>query len=162
MSQAYWSVLGGAAGHVFGNNPIWLLDPGWENAFASPGSVAMSVLRDLMDSRPWFELVPDYYREIVTAGRSLLYELDYAAAASTPDGNLLIVWVPTARNDLTVDLSKLSGESVDVWRFDPTDGTASLDGSYPTIGPRVFSSSGLEVLVFDNAALGRTAPGSRP
>ena len=28
--QAYWSVLCGGNGHVFGNHPIWLLWDGWQ------------------------------------------------------------------------------------------------------------------------------------
>jgi len=27
--QAYWAILCGGMGHIIGNRPIWLFDPGW-------------------------------------------------------------------------------------------------------------------------------------
>jgi hypothetical protein len=158
VSQAYWAMLGGATGQIFGNSPIWFFGFGWENALDSPGAQAMTALRELIDSRPWDELVPDYGDAIVTAGRGAIDSEDYVAAASTPDGNLLVVFVPEART-IDVDLSQLSGANVDVWSYDPTDGSVSLLGTFPTAA-RTFNANGLEVLVFDNAALGRSAPGS--
>jgi hypothetical protein len=36
--QAYWALLCGATGQFLGNRPIWLFDPGWEQALDSTGS----------------------------------------------------------------------------------------------------------------------------
>jgi Protein of unknown function (DUF4038) len=74
--QAYWSVLCGGFGHIFGNNPIWHLGgPGlfpvkmtWQNAMDLPGSIGMMHWGRFFRSRPWFELVPDQKHEVVTAG----------------------------------------------------------------------------------------------
>ena len=33
--QAYWALTRGACGQMFGSNPIWLLDAGWEDALGS-------------------------------------------------------------------------------------------------------------------------------
>ncbi len=57
--QAYWTILCGGFGHVFGNNPIWHFDgPGlfpvketWRQAMDLPGSVGMKHWGDLFRSR---------------------------------------------------------------------------------------------------------------
>jgi len=36
--QAYWALLCGATGHFLVNRPIWLFDPGWEQALDAAGS----------------------------------------------------------------------------------------------------------------------------
>jgi hypothetical protein len=38
----YRAVLSGAAGHFFGNRPLWFCGYGWESALDSPGSQAMT------------------------------------------------------------------------------------------------------------------------
>lgn len=60
ISQAYRTLLSGAAGHVFGNRPIWLFDPGWRAALDSPGSRAMQHLATLISSRELRNLTPDF------------------------------------------------------------------------------------------------------
>ena len=35
--QAYWALTRGACGQTFGSNPMWPLDPGWEDALGSRG-----------------------------------------------------------------------------------------------------------------------------
>ena len=69
-TQAYQAVLSGAAGQVFGNNPIWHFDgPGlypapvtWQQALGSRGAQSMTHLRDLLTSLPWWQLEPDSER----------------------------------------------------------------------------------------------------
>ena len=59
-SQAYQAVLSGAAGQIFGNNPIWHFDgPGlyaasvtWQQALGSRGAQSMSHLRNLLERLP--------------------------------------------------------------------------------------------------------------
>jgi hypothetical protein len=68
---------------------------------------------------------------------------DYVAAASTPDGKLAIVYIPTSRT-IAVDLARLSGSVSARW-YDPTTGAAqSISGSpFPNAGPRNFTTPGL-------------------
>lgn len=159
LSQAWWAVLGGATGQVFGNNPVWLFDPGWPAELGSDGSRAMEVLAKVMASRPWQDLVPDYAQTTVISGRGDITERDYVAAGRTPDGSLAMVWVPTA-GAITVDMTRIAGANANVWVVDATDGSVTLEGTFPTTGDRAFGSSGLELFVIDDAALGLPAPGS--
>lgn len=60
ISQAYRTLLSGAAGHVFGNKPIWLFGPGWPEALDSPGSRAMQHLAALLAAHDLRGLTPDF------------------------------------------------------------------------------------------------------
>jgi Protein of unknown function (DUF4038) len=103
--QAYWSVLCGGFGHVFGNNPIWHFDgPGlypvnttWRQAMDLPGSVGTQIRGRLFHSRNWYDLIPDQKHEVVSGGLGEFQGLDYLAPARTSDGNTVIAYMPTNR-----------------------------------------------------------------
>ena len=151
--QEYWSLLSGACGHVFGNAYVWPITAGWKDNLDTPGVVQFGYCRALFESRPWHSLVPDQAHALVTAGYGNFWaggtpsygisQNDYAAAASTPDEKLAIVYIPTSRT-ITVDLARLSG-SVSAHWYDPTTGAAqSISGSpFPNSGPRNFTTPGL-------------------
>jgi hypothetical protein len=167
--QAYWSVLCGGFGHVFGNNPIWhfngpTLFPTnltWQQSMDLPGSVGMMHWGRLFRSRPWFDLVPDQKHEVVTGGLGEFQGLDYLAAGRTPDGGTVIAYIPSRRT-ITVDMSKISGSQVHAWWFDPRTGKAVAGGDFPTSGTRELTPPGEGdwVLVLDDASLNRRPPGS--
>ena len=158
--QAYWAVLCGGVGHIMGNRPIWLFDPGWEKALDLPGSVGMMHWGRLFNSRRWFDLIPDQKHEVVTRGLGEFLGLDYLAAARTSDGSTVMAYLPTART-ITVDLAKISGSGVKAWWFDPRTGKAALLGEFPTAGPRDFTPPGEGdwVLVLDDSGKNLPAPG---
>ena len=81
-SQAYWSILGGANGHFFGNGPIWFFGDGWMKAMESEGSVSMSHLAALFKSRAWYDLVPDLNHSVVVQGFGEINGTNYVAAAN--------------------------------------------------------------------------------
>ncbi|HXH50218.1 MAG TPA: glycoside hydrolase family 140 protein [Terriglobia bacterium] len=166
--QAYWSILCGGFGHVFGNNPIWHFDgPGlfpvketWRQAMDLPGSVGMKHWGNLFRSRKWHELIPDEKHEVVVKGLGEFRGLDYLAAANTADGSTVIVYMPTSRA-ITVDMSKLSGSKATAWWFDPRSGGASDAGAFATQGLHAFSPPGPGdwVLVVDDASKQLPKPG---
>jgi len=160
-SQAYWSVLGGATGHVFGNRPIWLFAGGWRQALDSVGAHSMRHHAALFASRPWHRLVPDYAHQAVVAGPRDMAGERYVAAARTPDGSLLIAYLPDA-DPVTVDMSTIAGRAARAWWFNPTNGEATSIGSFATSGLREFRppSAADWVLVLDDATFNLPAPGS--
>jgi hypothetical protein len=81
ISQAYRTLLSGAAGHAFGNKPIWLFDPGWPDALDSPGSRAMQQLAALVAAHDLRGLIPDLDGAVVSG--------DGIAAARTRSGTTL-------------------------------------------------------------------------
>lgn len=66
--QAYWTMLSGAAGQVYGSYFTWRLEPGWEVNLDTPGIVQLSYLKDLFLSRKWYDLIPDQDHELVVSG----------------------------------------------------------------------------------------------
>lgn len=167
--QAYWTILCGGFGHVFGNNPIWHFDgPGlfpveenWRQAMDLAGSVGMKHWGDLFRSRRWYELVPDEKHEVVVKGLGEFMGLDYLSAARTADGGTAIAYMPTSR-EITVDMAKISGDKASAWWFDPRSGEARSAGSFATQALHEFSPPGPGdwVLVLDEASKELPKPGT--
>jgi hypothetical protein len=182
--QEYWSALSGSTGQVFGNKFTWTFVSGWQSNLNTTAANQFMYLKSLFEPRAWFKLVPDQTHTIVTAGygtfanptlgvapsgsNSVLGN-DYATTAATPDGSLVMTYVPTFRT-LTVNLSRLSGPVVARW-FDPTLGTfATISGSpFANSGPANFTPPGTHadgaadwVLVLEtNPGIALTNPGNR-
>jgi hypothetical protein len=119
-------MLSGAAGQVFGNNPIWhfnapAVEPrlmNWKSALNSPGTSGISALRDFFVSLPWYNLVPDERNLIVgDPGTGHLR----ATAARTTDRRLAVIHLPTSRH-FTVNLTQLPATQVKARWFDPANG----------------------------------------
>jgi hypothetical protein len=145
--QAWQALLSGASGQVFGNNPIWHFDgpgiypaaEGWREQLDSPGARSMTVLHELMASRPWWLLRPDINGAFLTDGRG--GAAARAVAAQAVDGSFALVYLPTARR-VTLDLAGLRGPRVAAeWR-DPSTGEAvPVDGSPFAPGTHGFAPS---------------------
>lgn len=126
-AQAYYALLTGAFGHVFGNNPIWHFDGPpiypppmkWREALSSPGSRSMAPLRSFFESIPWWTLEPEPSSGLLTGGRGAQFER--AVAARTADASLVIVYIPTNR-EISVDLARLRGPVISAAWIDPSDG----------------------------------------
>jgi hypothetical protein len=134
--QAYHALLSGAAGHVFGNNPIWHFDgPGvfdsgmtWRQALDSPGTRSMTRLKQLFDTVEWWKLEPDTRGSLLTAGAGS--SSDRAVAALTSDAACAIIYVP-ARRDVSLNFNTLAGPRVDASWYDPTNGGLSVAAGSP-------------------------------
>lgn len=128
--QAYQSLLLGAAGQVFGNNPIWHFDgPGiysvpvtWEESLESEGARSMTHLRSLIDGLAWWTLVPDQEGGLLVGEQGPRDARAVAAAGS--DGAFALVYLPS-RREIEVDLSRLVGPRVLARWYDPAAGRFS-------------------------------------
>ncbi len=146
--QAYWALLSGAAGQLYGNRYTWPFIGGWESHLDTPGSAQMGLVKFLFASRPWFNLIPDQAHTVVTAGygtfadSGALGDNDYLTAARTPDGALVMAYMPTART-ITVDMAALAAPAYASW-YDPSNGTyAAIPGSpLANAGARDFTPPG--------------------
>jgi hypothetical protein len=156
MDQAIWAVLGGGTGQMFGNNPIWLFDPGWPTALNSVGSRAVSHIGRLFRSRAWFAFQPDLTQSVLVTGNG-----NGAVAARTADGESLVIYLPTARL-FSVDLNQLSGSQAHAWWFNPQTGSTADIGLFTSNKVQNFIAASRQILVLDDAASHLPAPGSQP
>jgi hypothetical protein len=146
--QEYWTNLSGATGQLYGNHYTWTFEMGWKDKLDSPGALQMPHVRELLASRAWFSLVPDQSHSVVTAGYGTMIatgnvdDSDYVTAARTPDGSLVMAYMPTART-ISVDMTKLRGPARAQF-YDPSNGTyAAVAGSpLPNTGTHTFMPPG--------------------
>lgn len=159
-SQAYWSLLGGAAGQFYGSGSIWDFPGGWEDGMQSPGIEAMLHFRKLQVSRPFGLLTPDFDHTTLVAGFGSVNNGSYVMTARASNGSSVIAYLPSART-VTVAMDRISGNRAFAWWFEPDTGIATAIGSFQTSGQRDFTppTSGDWVLVIDDESLGLTAPG---
>jgi hypothetical protein len=151
--QEYWTNLSGATGQVYGIGPIWRFSKGWKGTLDSPGAVQMAFVKALFEPRAWYDLVPDQKHSVVIAGygtfdatttdgNRFVMTSDYVTAGSSPDGSLVMAYMPTLR-PLTVDMTKLRAPATAQW-YDPSRGvyTAIAGSPLPNKGRRVFTPPG--------------------
>lgn len=146
--QEYWSLLSGACGQFMGNHFTWQFIAGWQTNLNTTGSLQMTNVKALFESRRWYDLVPDQNHTVVTAGYGTfassgsLTNNNYATAARTADGALVMVYLPTVRT-ITVDMTKLSAPALAKW-FDPASGAYSTIAGSPFINSstRTFTPAG--------------------
>lgn len=132
-AQAYQSILSGATGQIFGNNPVWhfdaegLFDAGetWQAALSSPGTASMTALAAIFEQLPWWTLVPDADGELIVEGAGSGH--DRAVAASSCDRRLAVAYVPAGQS-LTLDMGSFGDLAVTAQWIDPTTG----EGTEPT------------------------------
>ena len=146
--QEYWTALSGATGQLYGNHYTWQFIPDWQNQLDTPGAVQIGYLKALFEPRAWYNLVPDQAHSVLTAGYGTFVDSasiganDYVTAARTPDGTLVMAYVPTT-STITVDMSQLSGPVTASW-YDPAAGTfISVTGSpLANVGSMDFTTPG--------------------
>jgi uncharacterized protein DUF4038/collagenase-like protein with putative collagen-binding domain len=133
-AQMYWAQLGGACGHIFGNDPIWNfaydgVTSDWTNALDDPGSVAMTHYGSLFNSVAWERLAPDGSHTILTSGYGTIGAADFASCAFISGVSLAIIYMPSNRT-MAVDMSQFSGTVTARW-YDPTNGSYTADAASP-------------------------------
>lgn len=168
---AYWALFAGACGHAYGCNDVWqFYEPGkhepitgartpWKEALNLPGASQVGYARRLIESRPMLVRVPD--SSLIAGGQG--DGRAHVQATRASDGSYAFVYVPSGK-PVTVDLAKLSGETLVAWWFDPRQGTAKEVGRFARQGQREFAPppGGPDwVLVLDDAARAFGVPGGK-
>jgi hypothetical protein len=146
-TEFYWTMLAGGTGFFYGNHDIWPLDPSWKMHLTDPGAAQAKYVQALFGPRAWPRLVPDQKNKVVTSGlgnfdasnTTNAQDNTYATTARTPDGTLVMTYMPTARA-IGVDMSQLSGPAFAQW-YDPSAGTYSAIAGSPlaNTGTKMFT-----------------------
>jgi hypothetical protein len=145
----WWGWLGSIGGYISGNGYLWPFQPGWQSHLNTQTAQDMARLNAFMQSYHWYELVPSGLggmKALVTAGggEGGGNNATAVAASATPDGSLLIAYIPPAHTgSVTIDMTALNGSVTAQW-YDPTNGTYSpVSGSpFTNTGTRTFTTPG--------------------
>jgi hypothetical protein len=144
---AYWAVFAGAFGYTFGNNSVMQMhEPGkgigdfgattyWFDAINDVGAGQMQYLKNLMLSVSYFDRVPDqsvihgdegekHNRLLATRGRDYIFVYNYTGTK------------------FSINMGRISGDSVNVWWFNPRNGEKLYLGNYINSGVREFLPPG--------------------
>ena len=144
--QEWWTALSGTTGQLYASAYSWRLDGDWQHNLDTIGIQQFSYVKQLLGPMAWYDLVPDRTHAVLTKGYGKFSTDDpipddtYATAAATPDGKLVMAYLPTVRK-VTIDMAKLSGDVVASW-FDPTNQAESLIGHFANIGTHDFVPPG--------------------
>jgi hypothetical protein len=166
--SAYWSVFSGACGHTYGCHPIWQMWlPGrhahswcrrpWTEAIHLPGSAQMQFLKNLMLSRPYFSRIPDQSLLINENGEST----KHIQSTRDSEGSYAFIYSP-GPNKFTLNLEKLSGESLQCWWYDPRTGNSLDAGTILRSNSHEFTTPNVGpdwVLVIDDISKNFGRPG---
>jgi hypothetical protein len=163
-AQAYWALLSGATGQIFGSQHIWAFGGptdtrtlpaarfDWRAGMDRQPSREMVFVKRLFEGRAWQDLVPDQDHSVVTKGYGTFGKDDrtpggdYVTAARTGDGKLVMAYVPstgTESRTITVNMARLSGPASARW-YNPTSGKFTEIAGSPLAnsGSREFATPG--------------------
>jgi len=125
--QAWWAFLAGAAGHTYGQNQMWRMEPGWEKGLDTPGAAQVGLIRKLLGSRRWWELVPD--QSVIASGVSSERTLN--AAARGQDRSWAIIYL-ASQCDVRLDPGRILAKRVRTTWIDPRSGETKDAGTFET------------------------------
>jgi hypothetical protein len=138
-------VLSNIGGYISGNGYVWPFNPGWQAHLDTQGARDMARLNTFIRSIAWYSLVPSGLggmKTLVTAGNSSPGLSAYVAAAATPDGTLLVAYVPPDHSgSITIDMTVMSGLTRARW-FNPASTAYTLIGMFANTGTRSFTPPG--------------------
>jgi hypothetical protein len=135
--QAYYPVLAGGAGSLYGNTD-WSGFSNWATDWNDTGATQYAISGTFFRGYAWYNLVPDQSHSIVTAGYGS--GTGYVTTARVPDGSLIISYLPVS-STITVDMTKMRGTATAKW-FDPTSSRYTSSGSIANTGTHAFTSPG--------------------
>ena len=175
----YWSLFAGAHGHTYGCWPVWCMwRPGlpailarrpWYEAIELPGASQVQHARSLLLARPFLSRIPDQSLIVSDVGAGTYH----VRATRDQAGSYALVYIPATRLPplgaadrtpaaLELDLTRLAGERLAGWWYDPRTGLARSLGVFEKQARFSFSApvGGPDwVLVLDDAAAGFGPPG---
>ncbi|MBX2893757.1 MAG: glycoside hydrolase family 140 protein [Saprospiraceae bacterium] len=168
--QTYRSVFAGGCGVTYGHHAVWQFhsprheavnhaDRYWTKALERPGAEQVGHLRQLIESRPMLQRVPD--ASLVAAGQGEKGE--HIVACRAADGRYAMIYLPVGKT-IVVNTLPLKASTLAAWWYDPRTGKAKKIGELPKKAEMGFTppKTGPEqdwVLVLDDASAGYAPPG---
>jgi hypothetical protein len=146
----WWGWLSGIGGYISGNGYVWPFNSSpfssdWRSHLDTQGAKDMARLNAFVRSIAWQNLVPsglNGMKILVPSGNSPVSNSDYVAAAATPDGTLLVAYVPPDHSGpITIDMTAMSGPARARW-FNLANAEYRSIATFDNTGPASFTPPG--------------------
>ena len=101
--QAYWALLSGASGEVFGHRDTYPVGTNRNAALNDPGVESMGIFQTFTGTIPWYKMKGDWPHALFITGRgnfnSTIYPggEDYVTAALSNDSAVAAIYMPSYR-----------------------------------------------------------------
>jgi hypothetical protein len=162
--SAYLAVFAGAAGHSYGNGEVyefyhpgpngvppgnagWHANMDWQDALKLPASGQVQYLRYLIESRPALDRMPD---QSLIVGDVSTRALDRVEALRGADGSYAFVYIPAKHGDVTLNLSRLSADTLNASWYDPRTGKSQPIAPVARSDAKIFSPPAISPPIADN------------
>ena len=158
---AYWSIFSGDMGHFYGDENQWPFNAGWQAEMWDAGATSITNVFKLMNTRPWWNCVPDTNHTVVISGYGTSGTVDYITCTREATGKTIMAYIPQDAMSPTMDMTKISSPTANAWWYNPTTGAATAIGTYNTTGTQTFTPPDTNdwVLVLDDASQKYSPPG---
>lgn len=159
--QSYGSILSGACGQIYGNNPVWHFESSrwgesysgtWHSNLDTTGAAEQAYVKALFTAFAWWKLEPKTDTSLVSSSLSTNATRLYPALAS--DGSFAMIYVPSSQT-VTCVMSALTPSNVRARLYNPTTGTYStVSGSpFANTGTQNIATGGERIIVLDEHRL---------
>jgi len=142
--QAYWSLLAGATGEIFGHRDIWQMNKRLRESLNDPGSETMKIFQTFVQTIPWYRMKGDWAHTFFISGRGNFNTTkypggeDYATGAFTTDSTQAVLYMPTFRK-VGVNMNRFKRPVTAKW-FDPSSGQYKIiAGNFLNKGVKYFT-----------------------
>jgi hypothetical protein len=134
--QVYRSVFAGACGVTYGHHAIWGFvghrndvinhaDRDWIDALQRPAGRQMQFMRRLIESRPYFNRIPD--QKLIASDPGSVGQ--HIQATRDAEGTYFFIYFPMNDTTARLDLTSLRSRKLRAWWYDPRTGVGTLIGS---------------------------------
>lgn len=170
--QTYRSVFAGGAGVTYGHHAVWQFwnpreekinhaDRYWTEAIDRPGAFQVGFLKNLIESRPSLNRIPD--QSLLAGGQG--EKGDYITAFRDKDSTYAMIYLPRGKN-IPINTSFIRSDSLIVWWFNTKTGEVKRIGPKQRAGVMSFTPPTLGVgndwvLVLDHPKYNYMAPGTK-
>ena len=132
--QAYWTMVTGCYGQLYGNATVYPFQSGWQPALSTTAVAELGYWASLFKGLPWSTLTPDTTNSFLTGGFSSGTTKAFAGLAA--DGSLGVIYAPV-NGPLLINLARMRAPATVRW-YDPTT------GRFTTVGASPFPNSGTQ------------------
>jgi hypothetical protein len=124
--QAWWSFMAGGF-HTYGQNQMWRMEKGWDSTFDTPGAGEVAMMKEIISTLNWWELIPD--QSVFAAGIGSETTLNTAMRSASGDHVLIYL---SSQCTVFVHLDKISAQNCTATWINPTTGARKEAGSFLT------------------------------